>query len=326
MRTTPPDFYVAIAAFYKLFGKKFVFDHHDLSPEMYQALKGSEVRPVLHKLLVWFEKRSCRVADHVIATNESYKRMHFERSGIPPERVTVVRNGPDLERWNLMEPDPLVDGRAETIIGYVGDMGFHDGLDYLLRSMKHLVYELGRKDVLCMLIGSGSAVPSLKRMTSDLQLEPYVWFPGYLNGDALVRHLSTANICVVPDPKNPYSDRSTMIKLAEYMALSKPIVAFDLTEHRVTAEDAAVYAEPNDEADFADHIARLMDDPDRCAEMGRPRTAARRIDLGVAVSDSEVDQCLREDLGIRTVLDSSSLSQTTRKTGLPLVIQLQGQK
>jgi glycosyltransferase involved in cell wall biosynthesis len=265
----PPETFFPIAAFYKLLGKQFVFDHHDLSPEMYRARSRGGGNRLVCYALVLFEKLTCRLADHVIATNESYKTVEMERGRVSAERITVVRNGPDLERLEPVEPDPTLRQRANTILGYVGLMGPQDSVDYLLRALYHLIYDLGRRDVFCVIIGRGVTLPELEALAKSLCLQDHVWFTGWITEEELIRYLSTADICVDPDPSNPFNDRSTMIKLMEYMALGKPIVAFDLPEHRVTAQNAAVYARPNDELDFAQQIASLMDDSDRRKKMGR---------------------------------------------------------
>ncbi len=276
----PPDVMVLIAALYKPLGKRFVFDHHDLSPEMYYARFQGEGSRVVYRALAFFEKLSCRLADHIIATNQSYKAMEMARSQAPEERITIVRNGPDLERLRPAPPDPELRAKAPIILGYVGDMGFHDGLDYLLRALHRLRYDLGRTDFYAVLIGKGDAWEGLQRLRVELELEEHVWFTGRVSDEDLVRYLSTADICLDPDPRNPFTDRSTMIKMTEYMALSKPIVAFDLTEHRFTAQEAALYAQPNDELDFARKIAALMDDPERRARMGA--FGRRRIETELA--------------------------------------------
>ncbi len=276
----PPDIFVLIALPYKLLGKRFVFDHHDLSPEMYNALFKDGGNPFLFRMLVWFEQLSCKVADHVIATNESYMRMEMERSGVPAERISVVRNGPDLKRVRLVEPDSQLRSKGKTIIGYVGIMGFQDGLDYLLRALHLLVYDLGRTDFYCVLIGTGDAWETLKQMTADLKLNEHVWLTGNISDTDLMRYLSSTDICVDPDPSNPFTDRCSMIKMTEYMALSKPIVAFDLPEHRVTAQEASLYAKANDELDFARKLAELMDDPARRAAMGK--LGRQRVETALA--------------------------------------------
>ncbi len=265
----PPDTFFLIAAFYKLLGKRFIFDHHDLSPEIYYARFRGEGHRLVHRVLVWLERGSCRLADHVIATNQSYKTIEMQRANVPEGRITIVRNGPELRRLRMVEPDPDLRRRARVIIGYVGEMGIQDGVDYLLRAIQRLVHDLGRTDFLCVLIGTGHAWAELKALASKLGIDRNVWFTGYVSDADLLRYLCTADICVDPDPSNPFTDRSTMIKMTEYMALGKPIVAFDLPEHRVTAQDAAIYARPNDELDFARQIALLMDDPDRRRAMGQ---------------------------------------------------------
>lgn len=264
----PPDIFVLIAMFYKVLGARVVFDHHDLAPEMYYARFGNKGHRLVYRALVFFERLSCRVADHVIATNQSYKAVQMERHGVPEERITIVRNGPDLDRLQRVDPDPDLSQNAVMIIGYVGTMGFQDGIDYFLRAVRHLVYDLRRTDVFCVLVGKGDAWQSLRAYATELEIDKYVWFTGRISDEDLLRYLSAADICVDPDPSNPFNDRSTMIKMMEYMALGKPIVAFDLPEHRVTAQDAAVYARPNDELDFATKIAWLMDHPEERRERG----------------------------------------------------------
>jgi glycosyltransferase involved in cell wall biosynthesis len=180
-----------------------------------------------------------------------------------------VRNGPDLARFINVNPDPALRARGQAILGYVGDMGQHDGLDYLLRSLHYLRYTLGRTDFYAVLIGRGNAWDSLQKLAQQLQLTKYVWFTGWVSSEDVLRYLASADICLDPDPYNSFTDRSSMIKMSEYMALGKPIVAFDLTEHRATAQGAAVYAQRNDEADFARQIATLIDDPERRQAMGQ---------------------------------------------------------
>ena len=264
----PPDTFVFIAAFYKLLGKRFVYDHHDLAPELYYARFGGSGNRLVYHILVLLEKLSCRLADHVITTNQSYKTVEMQRGHVPEEYITVVRNGPDLNRLRPVEPDPDLRRKGKTIIGYVGRMGFQDGLDYLLRALRHLIHDLGRTDFFCVLVGAGDALPRIRSLAEQLGLANYVLFTGWVEYSEVPRYLSAMDICVAPEPSNSYNDRSTVIKLMEYMALEKPIVAFDLPEHRVTAQDAAVYARPNDEFDFAQQIAALMDNPERRRRMG----------------------------------------------------------
>jgi len=272
----PPDTFALIAMWYKPLGKRFVFDHHDLSPEMYEARFGDSSRRSVRRVLQLLERLTFRVADYVIATNESYRSVAILRGGVPEDRVTVVRNGPDADRVKPASPDPTLGNGAGTVMAYVGVMGPQDGVDYLVRSLASLSNDLGRNDFVCFVVGSGSAVPGLKALTAELGMGDRIRFTGRISDEDLMRHLSTADICLAPDPYTPFTDQSTMIKITEYMALGKPTVAFDLTEHRRTAGDAALYAVPNDERDFASKLVELMDDPEkreRMGEIGRERIA-----------------------------------------------------
>lgn len=264
----PPDVYFIIGGLVRLFGKRFVFDHHDLAPEMYLAKFGPGARAWVASVLVWCERLSCRLANHVIATNESYRRVEMQRSGIAPERITVVRNGPDVQRIRPVDPDPALRGRAGFLIGYVGEIGAQDGVDYLLRALSHLTRDLGRSDWYCVIIGDGDALDDLREVLRQLHLEERVWLTGRLESAEVIRLLSSVDVCVVPDPSNAYNDRSTMIKLMEYMALGQPTVAFNLPEHRVTAGPAALYVTPNDEREFAQALLTLIDNPALRREMG----------------------------------------------------------
>lgn len=265
----PPDTFVFIAMFYKMFGKRFVYDHHDLSPEMYVARFHGGGKPLVYRSLVLFEKLSCRFADHVIVTNESYKRVAMERGRVPKARITIVRNGIELSRTTIpVEPDWELRQMGKSIIGYVGVMGVQDGVDYLLRALNHLLRGIGRDDFYCVLIGFGDALEDLKRLAQELALQDHVFFTGPIFGEKLRQLLAAADICVDASPANPYTERSTMFKIMEYMSLSKPIVAFDLPEHRFTAGEAALYVTPNDERAFARSLERLMDDPERRKALG----------------------------------------------------------
>jgi glycosyltransferase involved in cell wall biosynthesis len=265
----PPDTFALVGLVHKLRGKRFVFDHHDLAPEMYDAVFGDDRKRLVHRVLVLLERLSLRAADRVIATNDSYRAVAIERGRVPPDSVVVVRNGPDLNRIRVVDEDPELRSAAPTIIGYAGEIGHHDGLEYLLQALHWLVVDLGYRDTLCVIVGDGDALADVKQLASELELDGDVRFTGYVHdAELLCRYLSTVDICVEPVPSNPYTDRSTMVKLMEYMALGKPIVAFDLPEHRTTAEQSAAYARPNDARALAGEIAALIDDPERRAEMG----------------------------------------------------------
>jgi len=264
----PPDTLFLVAAPYKPFGRKFVFDHHDLSPELFDARYGNRSKRWMHAILVLLEKLSCRLADLVIATNESYKQVEMERGKVPADRIAIVRNGPERDRFRP-SADSSTGPKDRSVIAYAGMMGYQDGLDYLLRALRHLVYDMGRRDFSCVLIGGrGDARRSLAELCTKLELDDFVTFTGWVSDEEYARLVASADICVDPDPSNPFNDRSSMNKMVEYMASGKPIVAFSLPEHRFTAQEAAVYVSDNDEKQFAREIAALMDDPERRQRMG----------------------------------------------------------
>ena len=262
----PPDLFFLIGGFFKLLGKKFLFDHHDINPELYEAKFGRRDR--MHRLLLMLERWSFRTADVSIATNESYRKIAIDRGGMPPERVFVVRSGPSLERMRLTAPDPALKRGHRYLVGYVGVMGRQEGIDYLLKAARHIVLGLGRRDVHFGLVGGGTSLPQLRKLAEDLQIAPFVTFTGRVPDDAMLAMLNTADVCVNPDVANDMNDKSTMNKIMEYMALAKPIVQFDLTEGRYSAQEASLYARRNDPIDLAEKILELLDDPARRARMG----------------------------------------------------------
>jgi glycosyltransferase involved in cell wall biosynthesis len=264
----PPDTLFIVGAIHKLLGKKFVFDHHDLSAELYLSRYNKISDDAVTRVLKLLEQLSVKLADVVIATNESYRAIDVQRNGIDPDKVYIVRNGPDLARVRLVEPDPRLTSMGQTILGYVGAMNPQDGVDYLLRALRHLVHDLKRTDFYCVLIGDGDSRAALEAQAVELGVADRVMFTGFIPEEELLRYLSTADICLDPNPSSPLNDVSTWIKVMEYMALGKPIISFDLKETRYSSADAAVYVTPNDEAQFADAIAQLMNDPARRRRMG----------------------------------------------------------
>ena len=263
----PPDTIFLIGGFFKLFGKKFIFDHHDINPELYEAKFGR--RDLFYKLLVAFERWTFRTADVSIATNESYKRIAIERGGKRPERVFVVRSGPDLRRLKIIPPVPELKQGRRYLVGYVGVMGKQEGIDYLLRAAQHIVRDLKRTDVHFGLVGGGTELEEMKAYVQSLGIGDYVTFTGRVPDRQMLEMLNTADVCVNPDVANEMNDKSTMNKIMEYMALGKPIVQFDLTEGRYSAQEASLYAEKNDERDLARKIIQLLDDPELRTKMGR---------------------------------------------------------
>jgi glycosyltransferase involved in cell wall biosynthesis len=263
----PPDTLFLVALPFKLLGKKFVFDHHDLAPELYQSRYKTRGNIILWGLL-WVEKCSLKLADITIATNESYKQIHIQRGGRRPDRCFVVRNGPGPDRMQIVEPSKRLRQMGKPILCYIGCLNPQDGLDYLLRALAHLTFQLNRTDYYCVVMGSGDSLEDLRKMNRELKLEQHVEFTGYIPDADLHANLSAADICLDPDPSSPLNDVSTWIKIMEYMAYGKPIVTFDLKETRYSAQDGALYVEPNDEQRFALAIAELMDDPALRKRMG----------------------------------------------------------
>jgi colanic acid/amylovoran biosynthesis glycosyltransferase len=270
----PPDFFIVIALLYKLLGKQFVFDHHDLTPDMYQARFSGRQSGLVYRVLCFFERWSCRLADQVITTSQSYKQVEIERSGIDPHRITIVRNGPEPMHFRQVAPHADLKSPDKTVIGYVGEMGPLDGIDNLLRALKSLCYELHRDDWTCVLVGDGEVRLQLEKLARELGVGDHVQFVGRTTHAGVVPYLRAMDIGTIPDPKNPYNDRCTMIKTMEYMAQCVPIVSSDLRETRYSAGEAAIYVDPTDPCQFAHAIERLMDDPDlrrRMGEAGRNR-------------------------------------------------------
>ncbi len=260
----PPDLFFLIGGFWKLFGKKFLFDHHDANPELYEAKFNR--RDFLWKVMVWLEKLTFRTADASIATNESYKRIAIARGGMAPGKVFVVRSGPSLERMKLVPPDEKLKKGRRYLVGYVGVMGKQEGIDLLLHAVQKIVS--WRKDVQFGLVGGGTSLQEMKDLAASLGVADYVTFTGRAPDAEMLAMLGTADVCVNPDVANEMNDISTMNKIMEYMALGKPIVQFDLAEGRFSAQEASLYANRNDVEDFARKVVQLLDDPQKRAAMG----------------------------------------------------------
>lgn len=270
----PPDLIFLIAWPFKLFGKRYIFDHHDINPELYEAKFNR--RGFFWKLMVLFERLNFRTANVVISTNESYREIALTRGGKAPEDVFVVRSGPDLTRLKLLPANPKWKNGRQYMVGYVGVMGDQEGLDLLLAAAQDIVQTRGY-DVQFVLVGGGPARDEIEAMARDLGLQDHVTFTGRAPDHDLFEVLSTADVCVNPDRVNPMNDKSTMNKILEYMAFSKPIVQFDVTEGRHSAQDASLYAKANDTRDMADKIVSLLDAPDTrqaMGEYGRKRVQA----------------------------------------------------
>lgn len=264
----PPDLLYLVAKVLKRQGAKFIFDQHDLCPELYLS-RFDRGQDLLYRGVCALERATYRAADVVISTNESYKQVARIRGGKRPEDVFVVRSAPVVERFHEVPVEPELKKGKPYLLAYLGVMGPQDGVDYALRALAKLRDEVGRTDWHAVFVGSGDAFDDMVALSAKLGLANQVEFTGRISDEDLVRYLSTADVCLSPDPLNPLNDVSTMNKVMEYMAMSKPIVSFELREARVSAGDAAVYAPANDETEFAALVSRLLDDPEERVRMGK---------------------------------------------------------
>ncbi|MFF6998956.1 glycosyltransferase family 4 protein [Streptomyces sp. NPDC008313] len=264
----PPDLLFLPALWLKRRGARFVFDQHDLVPELYLSRFGRG-KDLLYRAVCALERRTYRAADIVLATNESYRDVAVRRGGRRPEDVFVVRSAPAVDRFQPVPPEEELKRGKPHLLCYLGVMGPQDGVDYALRALAKLRDDLGRTDWHAVFVGAGDAFDAMVELSRRLGLTDQVEFTGRIPDAELVRYLSTADVCLSPDPCNPLNDVSTMNKVLEYMAMARPVVSFDLKEARVSAGDAAVYASADDEAEFAGLVAMLLDDPEKRARMGK---------------------------------------------------------
>jgi glycosyltransferase involved in cell wall biosynthesis len=275
----PPDIFWPIALTLRALDRtRFVFDHHDLSPELYES-RFPDGPKLPYKVLRALERRTYRTADHVISTNESYRSIAATRSGKPGTDVTVVRTGPDPQRLRRGPASPELRRGRRFLAAYIGVMGPQDGVDIVVRAADIVVHQLHRDDIAFTLIGSGDCFDDLVALRDELGLAGHVEFTGRAPDELVARILSTADVGLSPDPKNPLNDVSTMNKTMEYMAFGLPVVAFDLHETRVSAGDAGVYATPNDIDDYVAAIVKLMDDEPTRFRMGKLGRARVEQDL-----------------------------------------------
>jgi len=262
----PPDTYFLIAWFFKRVGVRFLFDQHDLCPEVYQDRFGNAYRYVRSILLV-LEKLTHRTADHVITVNESCKDLLLSRTSTTRDKLTVVRTGPDLQRLRRVSPQNEFKNGRKFLCSYLGVMGPQDGVDMVIRAVDVLVHDLQRQDIHFVLMGSGGCLSSLTDLTAQLKVEPWVHFTGFADDGTISSYLSASDLGLQPDPKTAFTDLCSMLKTIEYMAFGLPVVAFDLAETRRTAEGAALYVPEETPKAYAQAILTLLDRPDRRAAM-----------------------------------------------------------
>jgi glycosyltransferase involved in cell wall biosynthesis len=274
----PPDIYWPLGLLYRVFGKRFIFDHHDLSPEMYVA-KFDRANRALYRGLLFHERMTFRTADVVIAPNGSHRRIAIERGGVAVNRIYVVRSGPALSRFVRYSPDRAWRCGKRFLLVYLGEICPQDGVDHLVRALKIMRDDVGRNDVHCVFIGGGPHQPSIVALAEALRVADIATFTGRVSDETLCRILSSADVAIDPDPKTPWSDQSTMNKIMEYMYFGLPIVAYDLHESRVSAQEAAFYAKPNDPAALASGIDALLADEGRRERMSAYGACRIRTEL-----------------------------------------------
>jgi glycosyltransferase involved in cell wall biosynthesis len=274
----PPDNIFLVALSFKLFGVKYIFDHHDVNPELY--FSKYEKKDVFYKIQLWLEKMTFRCSDVVMSTNNSYRDIALNRGEVPEDNVFVVRNGVEPKTFKAVSPNPALKHGKQYLVGYVGVMNSQEGLDILL-DVALRIKDLGHRNVHFTCIGGGPELPHLQRLMQEKQLEDIVNFTGIVSDADLLEILSTADVCVNPDKPCPMNSMSTMIKILEYMALCKPIVQFEGMEGRFSAQEASLYSNgPDQVADFADKILWLLDHPEERSRMGE--FGRRRIEKDLA--------------------------------------------
>ena len=293
----PPDTYFALALLFRPLGVKFIFDHHDLCPEMYLA-KGRPQKGLLYRGLLLLERLTLRSADAVIAVNQSHRDIAILRDRVESSKVTIVRSGPPRVWSEIQAVCPELKKGRPYLVVFLGEMGSQDGIDLLLRAIRHYA-DSHPKDVLFTLIGGGPEQHRMKDMAHRLKLDDWIIFTGRVTEERVLwQYLATADLCIAPDPFTVYGDLSTTNKIIEYMAFGKPVVAFDLTEHRRTAQDAAEYVEPNDHAKLSMATHDLLIDEKRRRDMGR--RGKQRFCVHLAWENSERELIALYSMLLRT--------------------------
>ncbi len=265
----PPDLIFLVGLFFKVvFGTRFLFDHHDISPELFEAKFGRKTG-FMYRMICLLERWTFRTADVSIATNEFYREIALTRGRMDPGRVFVVRSGPSLERLEIRAPKKALKRGRTHLVGYVGTMGRQEGIDHLLEAVRYIVHDKLRHDIHFGLVGGGGQLDAMRQLAVDVEVSDYVTFTGRVSDDEMLDMLNTADICVNPDTYNAMNENSTMNKIMEYMALGKAVVQYELKEGSYSAREASAYARPNDPIDFAEKILELLANPERCRAMGQ---------------------------------------------------------
>ncbi|MBU1053722.1 MAG: glycosyltransferase family 4 protein [Proteobacteria bacterium] len=262
----PPDHIFIIALIFKIFGVKYIFDHHDITPETYVAKFGA--KNIIYKILMFMEKATFKTSDIVISTNESYKNIAITRGSKKDDEVFIVRNGPDLSRIDKPDPNPELKSGFDYLVAYLGVINNQEGIDNLLRAVQYIIYKKKIKNIKFVIVGTGPHRNEMIQLSKDLLIDKFVIFTGYIPYKDLYEVLTTADLCVNPEFRNEFTDKSTMIKIMDYMTFGKPIVMFETTEGRVTAGEAAIYVYNNNEVDFAEAIIVLLHDDEKRKRMG----------------------------------------------------------
>jgi len=264
----PPDLLWLVAAPYRLLGKRFVFDHHDLVPELFEERFGAR-RSTLASVARFMERMSFRLASHVISTNESYRNVALSRGGLNEDQVTVVRNGPDPDDFRVTAPNEAIRNLAPKVVGYLGNMNPQDGVDLVVKAAAIIAQTYRRSDIAFVLIGSGDSFEGLRELRDSLQLQDSVVMTGRIPWQDVIATLAAVDICVQPDPPGGLNDHSTMNKLMDYMILGKAVLTFDLPETRVSGGDAVEYVSGGGAEELAASIVELADDEERIARLGQ---------------------------------------------------------
>jgi glycosyltransferase involved in cell wall biosynthesis len=266
----PPDMLFTAGAVFRLAGRVVVFDHHDLAPELTLVRFGPGL---LERVAKVSERLTFAVASHVLAANQSHAELAQTRGGKASYQVTVVRNGPPA-RWTRL-PIRVRDGRLSFLrIAYLGTIAEQDGLDRIAEILAQVRRKRPGLNVLLTVIGDGDARQEFEAALDEWGVRDCVYMTGWVRADQVPELLQEADVCVDPAPATLLNERSTMIKLMEYLALGKPVVAYDLLETQRTVGDAGVLVQRGDPAAFADALVRLAEDPalrSGLAQMARER-------------------------------------------------------